>query len=181
MHRVSAMALIGCLLMVSALTGAAPAGAASVTLGSRLSTGGLGPLKIGMSVSAAGDVVGSGFDPTQLSGESPADNACFWGGISPKRYGVSVLGTGFRIAVVFVSKRSVATTRDIRVGDSVAKLFRAYGSGLHAKPNFYSPSEIHYELAVGNRKLLFYVSRAGKVSGMQAGRKPEIDYVEGCA
>lgn len=108
---------------MSALTSAATAGAAPVTLASRLSTGGLGPLKIGMTVSAAGEVVGSGFDPTQLSGESPADNACFWGGISPKRY----------------------------------------------------------ELAVGNRKLLFYVSRAGKVSGMQAGRKPEIDYVEGCA
>ena len=101
--------------------------------------------------------------------------------LTPGRYGVGVLGTGFRIAVVYVGRRAIATPSGIRVGDSASRLRRVYGRRLVARRNIYDPRSTNYELRSGNRKLVFYASRAGTIRQMATGRRPEVDYVEGCA
>lgn len=161
---------------------AVPAAAsANVKTSWRLSTDGLGPLKIGMTISQVQDQIDANFSPMQLGGQDgPAPGRCISGYVGPASMKVPVLGTGYRIAVVTVANRRNATKSGIRVGDSVAKLRRAYGSRLTAVRNFYVQTETDWEYARGNRKIRFYTPN-GKVVSMDAGRKPEIDYVEGCA
>jgi hypothetical protein len=151
---------------------------ARITLQSRLSTSGLGPLKIGMTASQAERAIGFPLDLNRNAGGP--DSPCFTATVLPNRYNVFVLGTGFRVASISVLKRSVATRSGIRVGDSVARLRATYGEQLVAKPQFYTPAQLQYEIHDGNRKLIFSTDNA-KLTSMIAGRKPEVDYVEGCA
>lgn len=165
-------------LVLASVWALAPSAEARITLKSRLSTSGLGPLKIGMTVRQAERAIGYPLDINRNAGGP--DSPCFTATVSPNRYRVSVLGTGFRVASIDVQKRSVATRSGIRVGDSVAKLLATYGAQLVPKPQFYEPTRLQYEIHDGNRKVIFSTDNT-KVTSMTAGRKPEVDYVEGCA
>jgi len=131
-----------------------------------------------MTASQAERAIGYPLDLNRNAGGP--DSPCFTATVSPNRYRVFVLGTGFRIASIYVQKRSVATRSGIRVGDSVAKLRKTYGAQLIAKPQFYAPTQLQYEIHDGNRKVIFSTDNS-KVTSMTAGRMPEVDYVEGCA
>ncbi len=137
----------------------------------RLSPDGLGPVRIGATVAAAERHLGH-----SLRINRNASPPCGVGIIS-KRLKADVLVTGPRIAVIDVRGGPLSTTRGIRVGDSVAKLKRRY-KRLRRFAEFYSHLPA-YEYRRGNRKLLFF-TRRGRVTAMSAGRRPEVDYVEGC-
>lgn len=138
----------------------------------RLSLDGLGPVRIGATVAAAERHLGH-----SLRINRNVSPGCGTGTIS-KRLKASVLVTGSRIAVVSVDGRPLSTDRGVHVGDSVAKLKRRY-QHLRRFPEFYSHLPA-YAYRRGNRKLLFF-TRRGRVTSMSAGRRPEVDYVEGCA
>jgi hypothetical protein len=160
-----------------ALTLVAPAAAdAHLTRHSKLTTAGLGFLKIGMTIRQAELAVGYPIRPVRLSPE----DRCFTARIRPRRFGVSVLGTGRRIRVIYLEKRALSTRSGIRVGDRVTKLRSTYGSKLVVKRNFYHPAWRQYEIHDGNYKVVFLTNNR-KVTSISAGRKPEVDYVEACA
>lgn len=79
-----------------------------------------------------------------------------------------------------VTRRGIATPSGVRVGDSVARLRRAYPGRLVRVENFYEPRKFNYEYREGNRKLVFYTDNV-RVRQITTGRRPEVDYVEGCA
>ncbi len=154
---------------------AAPAGAA-LTSRSRITTAGVGPIRIGMTAAQARRAAGRSIHV--FSGEvSPG---CQSAQLSPRRYGVSLLLTDGRIRRIYVDRRGIATRSGVRVGDDVARLRRAYGSRLVVVRAPYSRTGRIYELRFGARKLTFLTER-GRILDISTGRKPEIDYVEGCA
>jgi hypothetical protein len=147
---------------------------ARLTMNSQLSTAGLGSLKIGMTIAQASRATGSPIVAHHIGGP------CFSDLLKPARLGVGILGTSYRVAVVTITKRGLATRSGVRVGDSVQRLKSVYGNQLLAVAEFYTPSELQYELRDGNRKVIFFTTK-GFITSMTAGRKPEVDYVEGCA
>jgi hypothetical protein len=162
-------------LAAFALTSPASAAAPELTLRSRVSGAGLGPLKIGVTIAQAEDATGRRFTVSEY-----VQGNCGGAAMHPRSYGVSVLTTDGRVAVITILRRGVATAAGVRVRDSVAKLQRKYGSRLVAVPEFYAPSNLNYELRSGNRKVIFKTDNR-RVTYISAGRKPEVDYVEGCA
>jgi hypothetical protein len=161
-------------LLAVAASSPATADARELTLRSRVSGAGLGPLKIGMTISRAEEATGRRFTVAEFS-----QGDCGGASMHPNSYGVGVLTTGGRVARIMVGRRGIATSAGIRVHDSVAKLKRRYGSKLVAVPEFYVPSQLNYELRSGNRKVIFKTDNK-RVMYIFAGRKPEVDYVEGC-
>lgn len=167
-----------CVLLVAlALLIVAPAASARpVTTSSLLSFSGLGGIGIGERISVVRERLGQ-----TLTYSGFPDSSCGGGGeLRPRRYGVSYLSTGFRVASVTVTRRGIATPSGIRVGDSLAKVRRAYPGRLVGVRNIYT-QRLDLHLRSVNRKIIFFASALGHVAFMSAGRRPEIDYVEGCA
>src|SRR3954447_26628114 len=136
---------------------------ADITTRNRVSTFGLGPLRIGMSVQRAERVVGRRLHRTVFNAP------CFTARIPPRRLGVWALGTGNTIARIDVVKRGISTRSGVRVGDSVARLRRIYRGQLHARPNFYAPSLTDYVIRDGRRKVVFFTNNR-KVTSYSTGR-----------
>jgi hypothetical protein len=113
---------------------------------------------------------------------TPGDDACGIAQLFPESVGVNMQTTKSRIWVINVSEPGISTRSGVEVGDTVAALRRAYGSRLHSEPNKYTPKARDYWVAFPrNRKLVFYANPLKQITQISAGRKPEIDFVEGCS
>ncbi|MEJ7796963.1 MAG: hypothetical protein WKF42_00595 [Solirubrobacteraceae bacterium] len=174
------------LILLAAVLGAAalvsPSGAvaaAPITPRSVIGFSGVGAIEIGSRISVAERRTGQDIDYRHAVIGGPG-STCGSGELLPRSIGFYVLGTNFRIASINVVKRGIRTARGIRVGDSLRRVRSAYGARLVPVRNFYNPRQTDYELRRGNRKLVFF-TRANKVTSIRSGRKPEVDYVEGCA
>jgi hypothetical protein len=165
---------LGPLLAASALLGSAPSAEAALTDRSRISTSGLGPLKLGMTLAQAERATGRRITPREGNGD------CDYGVLHPRSLGVEMLTTRGRIAVVYVSRRGIATRSGARVRDTPRRLRALYGSELVSVKQFYNPRERGFEVRDGSRKVRFSVL-GGRVSVIAAGRKPEVDYLEACS
>lgn len=164
----------GLLVAVLVVLGASAADAALGTR-SRITTAGVGPLRIWMTVDQARRATGR-----RITVSSP-NAGCRFGQLYPRRLGVSLLLTRGRIARIYVGRRGIATRSGVRVRDSTARLRRIYGKRLVVRSGPYSRRDRLYELRFGNRKVTFFSLRDRVVDVISTGRKPEIDYIEGCA
>lgn len=153
--------------------------ATPVTTASRISLSGVGGIGIGERVSVVERRLGQDIDYHHGEVGGPGSR-CGTGTLIPRALGVFVLGTGYRIASVTVTERGIATPSGVRVGDSVARLRRAYPGRLVRVRSFYEPRKANYEYRDGNRKLIFATNNV-RVRQITTGRRPEVDYVEGCA
>ncbi len=159
-------------LVVCAALAAAVATAVALPSDARLTTAGLGPIKIGMTVSqveAAGkrDLVFEGGD---------VNAPCATASLGTKLFGLFSKG---RLARIYVRSRVYRTRTGIRVGDTERKARGAY-RGLAVSPHKFVRGGHYLKLTVGTRRLVFETD-GRRVTEMSSGRKPEIDYVEGCA
>jgi hypothetical protein len=82
-----------------------------------------------------------------------------------------------------VDSSGVATAEGIRVGASEADVMAAYGSRVAVQPHKYTGPRGHY-LIVGDpadttRRLVFETD-GSRVTTFRAGRRPAVDFVEGC-
>ena len=110
-----------------------------------------------------------------LRGEA-GDRSCRTATLGDKLYG---LFTGDRLARIYVGSRRYATRSGIRVGASEADVYKTYRGQVVARPHAYTAG--HYlEIRDGNRKVVFETD-GRRVEQISTGRRPEIDYVEGCA
>lgn len=169
-------------LCVAGLAAALPpatATAAPVTSGSLISLSGLGGIGIGERLSVVERRLGQDIAYQHGIAGGPG-SPCGTGTLSPRSLGVSVLGTNFRIASVTVTRRGIATPSGVRVGDGLTRLRRAYPGRLVRVRNPYAPRKFDYEYRDGNRKLVFDTDNE-RVRQITTGRRPEVDYVEGCA
>lgn len=145
---------------------------AGLRYGDRISTAGLGPVEIGMTVSDASYVLGLDLDVSSFN--PPCGGAKLSG-----RFRVSALTTGDVIARIYIDTPVFATRKRVRIGSSVRTLRRRYRGLLRSAANFYTQRP-QYWFRRGNRAIVFDTNR-GRVSAISTGRYPEIRYVEGCA
>ena len=162
--------------------GATPAEAA-LSARDRLSTAGLGPVRIGMTIRQAERAAGRELEVDRNAG---IGGECFTGSFVGGPRGVYVLGTGSRVAVVGVSRGSRIRTRSgIRIGTPERVVRRRFGRRLRVTLHPYAPEGrylivVPRDRAERNRRVIFETD-GRRVTLMRAGRLPEVRYIEGCA
>ncbi len=159
---------------------AAPAEARPLTPNSRVSTAGLGPVRIGMTPRQAERAA-----DTRLVSEGAALNGCRYVRPATRSLRAAFMVINGRIARVDVSRRGIATTSGIRVGDREASVRRRFGRRLRISRHVYVPGGRYLEFvprdrAERNRRVIFETN-GSRVTYIRAGRLPEVRYIEGCA
>jgi len=145
----------------------------------QISTEGIGPILAGMTkkeAEAAGDM--------KLRSEGYVTGDCGYFETSPLP-DVGFMFNDGTFARVDVMNPDVATLSGVRVGDSEADVYDAYGDNLKREAEFYDPensSNLTYipDDPTDEHRVAFDITN-GKVVSIRAGRLPEINYVEGCA
>jgi len=141
---------------------------------------GYGALRIGMTVTAAANALGSPAPST-----AGLDTACAYvhfGGAPP---GMRIMVTGGTVARIEVDSSDIATGRGIRVGDSEERVKTAYGSRVSVQPHKYLPNG-HYLIVApvpptDDTFRLIFETDGAHVTSYRAGRLPQVEWVEGCA
>lgn len=142
----------------------------------RVSLRSIGPIQFGMPVSEARRLL-------RDRGAAPAGDCDFW---QPRNVppGVSFLVEHNRVMRVDVDSATVATASGARVGDSEARILELYGDRIVRRPHEYlDGSYLTYvprDAADTNFRLVFETD-GRRVTTFRAGRRPTVEYVEGCS
>lgn len=138
---------------------------------------GIGPVKVGMSLSQLNTVLHEKFS---MPG-SKDDQGCFY--VNPtKNPHVAFMIEDGRLARIDVDGPGVATAEGIQVGDSEARALQVYGSRLKVEPHAYTGPEGHY-LTVRSKSGRYgirFETDKGKIETFYAGRFEAVQYIEGC-
>lgn len=145
---------------------------AALRYGDRITTAGLGPVEIGMTVNQASEAL-----DRELEIES-FNPPCGYVQLS-SRFRVGALTTGDIVARIYINTPAFATRKRVRIGTSERTLRRRYGRSISRGRDFYT-QEPEYTFRRANRAIVFG-TRNGRVTEISTGRYPEIRYVEGCA
>ncbi|MGA2235151.1 MAG: hypothetical protein ABSG23_06730 [Terriglobales bacterium] len=134
---------------------------------------GIGPVKIGMSLSQLNAALHEKF----ATPENREDQGCFYV-TATKHPQVSFMIENRRLVRLDVDKSGVATTEGVQVGDSEERVKQVYGPRLKVEPHHYTDG--HYlTLRNGDYGIRFETDQ-GKVSTFYAGTFETIQYIEGC-
>jgi hypothetical protein len=166
--RRSLPALIAATLLLVAVPGPAQ----GLPRTARITTEGLGKVRIGMSLrqveqAAKKDIVLRG----------GASEGCTSGRIAKHVFG---LFTDRRLAVIHIRTARYRTRSGIRRGDTEQQVLDAYPGEIRTTRHQYVPRGHYMTLDDGPRRVVFETD-GEKVDSIRTGRKPEIRYVEGCA
>lgn len=156
----------------AALCAVVAAASAAVPTNAGITSAGIGPVKIGMTERQVEIAAGR-----EITRRGSKGSTCTTATLNSD---VALLFTGPRLRRVDVRGGRHATTKGIRVGDSQRKTIAAYRGKLQRSPHKFTPGGLYLTLTIDNRRLVFETD-GRKVTQISGGRKPEIDYVEGCA
>jgi len=139
---------------------------------------GIGPAKIGMSLSEINNVLREKWSMP----EDKDEQSCFYVD-SAKHAGIGFMILDSRLARIDVDRPGVRTAKGIQVGDSEAHTLRVYGPKLKIEPHFYSGPEDHYLTIYSgdNRCGIRFETDKGKINMFYAGTSAAISLVEGCS
>ena len=138
----------------------------------------VGPVVVGMTLAEANEVLAG-----LLASTEALDSNCDF--VSPHGVAadVSYMVVDSEIARIDVRDSLVATAAGARVGDSEARLRTLYGKSLLVRPHHYLPAG-HYltvSTPMGEDTLETVFETDGKrVTEYRVGRKPEVEWIEGC-
>ena len=136
---------------------------------------GLGPLRAGMTFADAKQALGGAL----IAADTTGCHYATWRG-GPR--GVRVMIDGGRVARVDVDSAGVATEAGARVGDSEERIQRLYAGRVKTTPHKYEEGG-HYltvDAADDSSFAIVFETSKGKVTRYRAGRRPAVEYVEGC-
>lgn len=133
---------------------------------------GLGEIRIGMTVGEVQRATGRGMVRDEF-GFPQCQSWTLEGAPS----GLGITTDDGKVARIDISNRRWTTTRGIRIGDGAGKVKQRYG--VQTRPHAYTRG--HYLVTRGKHRLVFETSSSGKVTRFRAGRRPHVEYVEGCA
>ena len=141
---------------------------------------GLGPLQIGMTLAEAsaalkGDLVAPGGADTSACAYAQ------WRGGPP---GVRVMIEAGRIARIDVVSGSVATRAGARIGDAEQRVDSLYAGHVTTTPHKYTKG--HYltvapSAPVDSAYRIVFETEGQRVTVFRTGRRPAVEYVEGCS
>jgi len=137
---------------------------------------GIGPIKIGMSLSQLNAVLHERFSKPTQEWES---QECFY--VKPRRHPhIAFMIEDGRLTRIDVDGAGISTSTVVQVGDSESHALKIYGSKLKVEPAQYT--EGHYLTARSNdgHHGIRFETDQGKITMYYAGRYDAIQYVEGC-
>jgi hypothetical protein len=173
------VALAWC-VAAGALALPAHAGAPALKPSSRISTQGLGPVRIGMTQSQAERAAG-----TAIVSGGGSIGGCRYARPRNRAIRASFMLIRNRIARVDAFKRGIATRSGVRVGDSERSVRRLFAGRLAVQKHHYVPAGFYLEVVPrdakdANRRVVFETD-GRRIRYIRAGRLPEVRYIEGCA
>jgi hypothetical protein len=155
----------------------AVAPAAPTATDSAVTEHGLGPLRAGMTVAEASKVLGGAL---VMPAETAAgcDYATWRGG--PR--GVHVMIDDGLIARVEIDSVGIATAAGARVGDTEERIRSLYPGRVTVTPHKYEDGHYLTVNAVDDSSFaIVFETSKGRVTRYRAGRRPAVEYVEGCS
>lgn len=140
---------------------------------------GVGPAKVGMTLSQLNGELGEKFTkPSQNGEEGEGGDACFY--VNPSKYPhVSFMIEDGRFVRIDVDAPGIRTTGGIQVGDPEAKAERIYGSKLKVEPGQYGGLYLTARSPDGRYGIRVEADKA-KITAYYAGQFKAVQYVEGC-
>lgn len=153
---------------------AAPQDSTALTVTER----GIGPLRAGMTLPEASAAVGGAL-VTTTGADTAGCRYVQWRGGPP---GVRVMVEGGRIARVDVDTAGIRTAVGAGIGDTEEQVQRLYSGRVSVTPQKYVNG--HYLTVTPNvadtSYAIVFETADGKVTRFRAGRRPQVEYVEGC-
>jgi len=140
---------------------------------------GIGPLQAGMSRAEAARVMGVA--------PGVVDSAwtdCDYVGFGDMPAGVSFMVEDGTIARVDVNSGRVATEEGARIGDTEDRIRKLYGARVSTTPHKYVDGHYLTVRPIGTTDSAFRIifETDGRiVTGYRSGRRPPVEYVEGCS
>lgn len=135
---------------------------------------GIGPVKIGMSLSELKKALHN-----DAKEEASGNESCFYVSTS-KHPQVVFMIIDDHVVRIDVTQRGVPTTKGIRVGDSESKVKRSYPQ-LSIEPHAYTPDGKYLTVHSDDGHLgLRFETEKRRITGFYAGRSDAIQYIEGC-
>ncbi len=140
---------------------------------------GIGRLRAGMSTAeASGVVTGTlGWPP---NADTTGCSYLQWTG-GPD--GVRVMVEGGRVVRIDVEAPTVATRAGARVGDAEDRVLALYGDRVTVTPHKYTEGKyltVRPVAAADSAYRIVFETDSGKVVRFRSGRRPAVEYVEGC-
>lgn len=140
---------------------------------------GIGPLQAGMSLADASAALGGALGAPK-GGDPMGCDYVDWRGAPP---GVRVMIEEGRIARIDVDSGSVATVAGARVGDTEDRVMSLYPGRVTVTPQKYTAG--HYLTVTpaspaDSAFRIIFETEHGHVTHFRAGRRPPVEYVEGC-
>ena len=145
----------------------------------RITTGGYGPAKIGMTVDEASKALGM-----KLVSEGPVDEPmCHYLRPEPAVEGLWFMISNDRVVRIEVNAPGIKTKSGLGVGQTEAYVKKTLGARVEVTPHKYvAPDGNYLTLWSSDHKLAVrFETLQGKVTSFYAGRVPEVEYVEGCS
>jgi hypothetical protein len=139
---------------------------------------GAGPLKIGMRFDTVAKILGDKLQRTPKELRTVPN--CFQ--LEPAHQpGLLLMFIDDVLKRVDVMEEGITSERGIALGDTVAKVERAYGEAIQRAAQLRDPSEQTLTvLAGGGQYAIRFETGKGKITGLYAGDYPQVQLTEGC-
>lgn len=175
----AALLLVACTTRESPPAEAARSAPADTSTAWALDATSFGPVKVGITLAELNSVLGEQLAPAyQIS--TTCDH------VDPASFpdGVIVMIENDSVARFDVENPAVRTREGAGVGDLETAVVALYGSNIAVTPHKYTGPEGHYLTVTppgDSLHLIIFETDGQKVLTMRAGRRPAVEYVEGCA
>lgn len=139
---------------------------------------GIGSLRAGMSLAEASAALGGAL-VVPANADTAGCDYVEWRGAPA---GVKLMIDGGQLARIDVDTAGVRTAAGVGVGDTEAAVQRAYGGRAMVSPHKYEDG--HYLTVLDASDTLFalvFETSGGRVTRYRGGRRPQVEYVEGCS
>lgn len=138
---------------------------------------GVAPLRVGMTAREAREALGL---PPQTTPTTP--ESCSYLDLKGKPLHAFVMMTSDTIVRFDVRDNTLATEAGARVGDSEATVVGLYRGRVRIQPHKYLPSghNLVVTTPADSALRLVFETDGKQVTAYHAGRRPEVEYVEGC-
>jgi hypothetical protein len=151
----------------------------------RISTGGYGPARIGMSVAEVAEALGVKLVPLGAID----DPACYYVTPQPDIAPLMVMVSHdhvvrFDVGSAKVASEGIVTRSGLGIGTTEAKVIETLGAdAVEVTPHKYTGPEGHYLTvwSADRQAAVRFETLNGKVTSFYAGQAPHVTYVEGCS